>query len=61
MMLNHFDIATAYLNGKLKEKVFMEIPKHMMDVLSNIVSSDNINIDIRKKGQRMLKQILESE
>lgn len=61
MILNHFDIATAYLNKKLKEKVFMEIPKYSTDALFNIILSDSINIDVRREAQRMLEQILKGE
>jgi len=57
MTLHHFDIATVCLNGKLKEKVFMEIPKHTTDALSNIVSSEGISVDIRKKAKGMLERI----
>jgi len=54
MTLHHFDIATAYLNGKLKEKVFIEIPKHT--ILSNVLS-EGISVDIRKKAKGMLERI----
>ena len=57
MILKQFDIATAYLNGELKEKVFMEIPKYTANVLERIVSMETTNSNLGRKAAKMLNDI----
>ncbi|RXX90331.1 hypothetical protein DD587_31795, partial [Klebsiella pneumoniae] len=37
MKIRQLDITTAYLNGIIKEKIFMETPKHLEEILEHIV------------------------
>ena len=57
MILKQIDIATAYLNGELKEKVFIEIPKYTANVLERIVSMETTNSSFGKKTAKMLNDI----
>lgn len=51
MILNQFDTTIAYLNGVLKEKVFIEIPEYATEAMRRTVLSETIK-RYRKKGRR---------
>lgn len=61
MILNQFDITTAYLNGVLKEEVFMEVPKYTIDGLKRIIISETANNYIGKIATEMLKEFNEGD
>jgi len=60
----HFDVTTAYLNGKLDEEIFMEVPDHMSDALHRIMYQEPEGsithtkcaemIDLLNKGDKVL-------
>lgn len=56
MKIFQLDVATAYLNGFLKEDVLMEPPKELKRLLKTIVNSEKID-DIRQKAEKMLSEI----
>ena len=56
MRVRQFDVATAYLNGDLKESIFMETPKNLKKILTNIVISED-DITIKNKAKYMLNQL----
>lgn len=37
--MKHFDVTTAYLNGSIKEKIYMEPPLGLSSSLERIVES----------------------
>jgi len=57
MKVHHFDVATAFLNGKLDEEVYMEIPEYTTEALREIVSTKHTDDVIRRKASKMLKQL----
>ena len=56
MKIRQFDIVTAYLNGKLDEEVFMEIPDMFPDMLK-LLSVKNTSHDVKQRAKKMLQQI----
>ena len=54
--LRQFDITTAYLNGNLTEDVYMEPPKHIEEVLEEIVSSSGKSC-LRSAASKTLEQL----
>jgi len=54
--LRQFDITTAYLNGNLTEDVYMEPPKHIEEVLEEIVSSGGKSC-LRSAASKTLEQL----
>ena len=54
--LQQLDITTAYLNGNLTEDVYMEPPKHIEEVLEEIVSSGGKSC-LRSAASKTLEQL----
>lgn len=57
LKLTQLDVSTAFLNGNLEEKVFMEVPKNLEKYLQNIISKKKGNKEILKKCKKMLKDL----
>lgn len=57
MVVHQFDIVTAYLNGFFDEKVYMERPEMLEEILRKIVSRDGHSSDIGAKAARMLRSL----
>lgn len=57
MRLRQFDITTAYLNGKISENIFMEIPRYTASILERIASTKTTKISLGKKAKKMLEEI----
>lgn len=57
--LNQLDVTTAYLNGELKENLFMEMPKNLDIYLQNIILGEAKNEDktILNKAKEMLNDL----
>ncbi|KAL0279164.1 UNVERIFIED_CONTAM: hypothetical protein PYX00_000774 [Menopon gallinae] len=55
MIIEQLDIASAYLQGKLDETIFMEPPEQLEGILELIIEDPKTNSDIRKKAKKMLK------
>lgn len=55
MKILQLDVATAYLNGFLKE-VLMEPPKELKRLLTTIINSEKID-NIRRKAEKMLSEV----
>lgn len=62
MKVHQFDVTTAYLNGKLNEKIFMEPPKQLPEILENISNDKAIaNKNIACKAEAMLQDLRENK
>lgn len=57
MSIEHFDVTTAFLNGKLEERVYIEAPKDIHEGLENLIQAESRNSEIRKKGAKMLADL----
>lgn len=57
MIINHYDITIAYLNGKLEEQVFMEIPQLTSKILERIIGTEPKNSEVKRKAAKMLSEI----
>lgn len=57
MIVEQFDVTTAYLNGTLNEKILMEIPRHLQEGLKTLIKSESKHSDIGKSARRMLQEI----
>ncbi|KAL0267391.1 UNVERIFIED_CONTAM: hypothetical protein PYX00_009677 [Menopon gallinae] len=55
MVIEQLDIASAYLQGKLDETIFMEPPEQLEGILELITEDPRTNADIREKAKKMLK------
>jgi len=54
---SYFDVTTAFLNGKLEERVFMEVLKYAVEALQEIARASSDNESIAKKGAKMLDEL----
>lgn len=57
MSIEHYDVTTAFLNGKLKEKVYLEIPKCIHEGLENLIQAEPRDNKIRAKAEKMLTDL----
>lgn len=54
MITNQYDVITTYLNGELKEEIFMEVPVLTEEILELIIDTELKNSEVRKKVTSML-------
>lgn len=57
MNIYQFDIANAYLNGKLDEGIYMECPRFLDDILRHIIDDPNRDSNIKNKANEMLSEL----
>ncbi|GJQ86248.1 hypothetical protein Trydic_g8947 [Trypoxylus dichotomus] len=57
MSIRKFDVATAYLKGKLKEEIFMEPPKLFKEILEDIVMSEAENSELKMNAMNSLEKL----
>ena len=57
MEIKQFDVTTAYLNGVLQEKIFMEIPEYTKETLEMIVRTERSNNKTGVKAKEMLRNL----
>lgn len=57
MKIEQLDIATAYLNGKIEDEIFMEPPEYFEDILEYITRRKRESSCIRKAAERMLDKL----
>ncbi|KMQ87427.1 gag-pol polyprotein [Lasius niger] len=57
MIVNQFDVSTAYLNAVIEEEIFMEVPRHTEETLEVILQTERKDSEIRKKATRMLDNL----
>ncbi|KAL0276778.1 UNVERIFIED_CONTAM: hypothetical protein PYX00_004278 [Menopon gallinae] len=57
MHVHQLDISNAYLNGYLKEEIYMEIPKNYENILRRIVKDEKFESEVRANASQQLQQI----
>lgn len=57
MHVKQYDITTVYLRRKLDEKVFMEVPEGMINVLRYMERKINEGEPVGSKARVMLKKL----
>lgn len=61
MKITQFDVTTAYLNGKLDERIYMEPPKFLKEILTKIVMDDGCEERIRNEAEIMLRELTKDD
>lgn len=56
-VVNHFDVTTAYLNGEIEEKIFMEVPEYTEESLKIIIRDETPDSRTGKIAFNMLNDI----
>lgn len=57
MKIHQIDIVTAFLNGSLEEKVYMEKPERLQELLEEIITRDGKGSPTGIKAELMLKTL----
>jgi len=57
MTVHHFDVTTTFLNGKLEEEIFMEVPEYAVEALQEIVRRSPAEDVISNKAAAMLNEL----
>ncbi|KMQ89435.1 reverse transcriptase [Lasius niger] len=61
MKIEQLDITTAYLNGDIKEEIFLEAPEYLEDILEHIGQAKREDDSVRKAARKMLEILRESD
>jgi len=61
MHIRQYDVITAYLNGTLKEKVFMKVPKMMEETLQYMIEKEQRDHQLVSMVKTTLKRSLSYE
>lgn len=57
MVVHQMDVVTAYLNGELDEKIYMEIPEMFKENMNEIVKKENLDVKIKNTAKCWLKNL----
>lgn len=52
MMIEQLDIATTYLNSDIEERILMESPEYLENILEHIIRTSNGNNSIRETAKK---------
>ncbi|CAB0010875.1 unnamed protein product, partial [Nesidiocoris tenuis] len=55
--LHQLDVTTAFLNGDLSERIYMEIPDNFQEILAEIIEDPNSLEDVVHQANQMLKTL----
>lgn len=61
LKIRQLDVKTAYLNGEVEEQIFMEAPAHFGEVLARIVQDEEVDGNVKKKAEEMLKTMTDHD
>lgn len=61
MIVEQLDVTTAYLNGTLKEKIYMEIPKYLYAGLNILAQTESTYGNVRRKALKMIQDLKEED
>lgn len=57
LIIHQLDVATAYLNGRLDEDIFMTLPNFLEEMLPRILQSKDLKNDSEERIMKMLQDI----
>lgn len=61
MEIKQLDVTTAYLNGPIKEEVFMEVPEYFAEALEVVIKTERIDDGTRSKAKSMLESLKKND
>lgn len=59
--IEQLDITTVYLNGDIKEEIFLEASEYFEDILEHIGQARREDDSVRKAARKMLEKLRESD
>lgn len=59
--MRQLDVTTAYLNGNIKEEIFMKTPEYLREVLEIIVKDKNSCSNMKTEAEIMLQELKAGE
>lgn len=57
LKVHQMDVVTAYLNGKLEESVYMEIPEHLEEILKEILEVKESPTHVQETARKWLSKV----
>lgn len=57
LKVHHFDVTSAYLNGSIKEEIYMEKPKLLFESLEEIVDKRGKSDPVGVKAMQMIREL----
>lgn len=57
MTLNQLDVSTAFLNGDIKENIYMKVPPNLKSYLKEIIDDNKENNEVKLQAKKMLTDL----